>query len=97
LIELRKTYSAFRHADYDDVTFFELEDNPFALAYIIQYNDQNFFVAFNASNDEYAEFELPDGEWELLVGADKAGIASQGIITGKIGLDMKVGAVLKMK
>lgn len=97
LIELRKTYSAFRHAGYKDITFFEQVNNPFALAYSIDYKDQHFFIAFNSSDVEYAEFALPEGEWELLVGADKAGVEPQGVIKEKIGLDMKVGAVLKRK
>ena len=54
LIELREKYDAFRRADYDDVIFFNVTDNEFALGYYLTYKEQNFIVMFNA-NPEKAE------------------------------------------
>jgi pullulanase len=37
LIKLRKNYASFRHASYDQISFFSIEENPFALGYPDEY------------------------------------------------------------
>ena len=97
LIELREKYDAFRKADYDDVIFFNVTDNEFALGYYLTYNKQNFIVLFNGDPGKVEEFNLPNGEWEVFVNADKAGITSLGTVSGKIELNPSTGFVLKKK
>jgi hypothetical protein len=41
------------------------------------------------------EFHLPDGEWDVLVNKDKAGVKIINTITKKIILDPSTGMVLK--
>ncbi len=51
LIELRKKYEAFRRADYEQVNFFDVKDNPFAMGYMLDFNSDKFIVLFNASTE----------------------------------------------
>ena len=97
LVELREKYDAFRRADYDDVIFFNVTDNEFALGYYLTYMNQKFVVLFNANPEKVEEFNLPNGEWEVFVNADKAGITSLGAVSGKIELEPSTGFVLKKK
>ncbi len=76
LIELRKEYEAFRRADYSDVIFFDLKKNPFALGYLLKYKNEEFVVLFNSDPKSVIEINLPDGEWEVLVDENVAGINS---------------------
>ncbi len=93
LIELRKKYPAFRKADYEDITFMEVEKHPFALGYSINYEDSDFVVLFNPEESQ-VRFDLPDGEWETLVNPEKAGVTSLGKIQQTITLQSKDGYVL---
>jgi pullulanase/glycogen debranching enzyme len=95
LIELRKTFNAFRHTDYENIIFFEIAEHPFALAYLLEYKDQKFFVAFNANQKNNVTIKLPDGEWDVLVNNKKAGINSLAKIKDEIYLKPISGAVLK--
>ncbi len=97
LIKLRTKYEAFRRAKYEDVEFYELPQNKFALAYKLNYRDQTFFVVFNASHSKNAAFNLPGGEWDIIVSGSKAGVKPQGKINGKIILAPISGAVLLQK
>jgi pullulanase/glycogen debranching enzyme len=97
LIALRNKYSAFRRARYEDITFFKENDNPFALGYQLEYNNENFIVVFNADTNKSQVFNLPEGEWEILVNPDKAGIESLGEVTTKIEVLSSTGFVLKKK
>ena len=49
LIELRKKYEAFRRADYEQVHFFDVKENPFAMGYMLDYKSDKFIILFNAS------------------------------------------------
>jgi pullulanase/glycogen debranching enzyme len=97
LIALRNKYAAFRRANYEDVTFFDAQDNPFALGYNLDYNNENFVVLFNADTSKSQEFRLPEGEWEILVNPDKAGPELLGLAETKIELLPSTGFVLKKK
>ena len=97
LIELRQKYEAFRRADYEQVHFFDVTDNSFAMGYMLDYNGDKFIVLFNASMKMAEEFFLPEGEWEILADADSAGVDPINVISSKAVLDPSTGIVLKQK
>jgi len=95
LIELRQKYEAFRRADYEQVHFFDVQDNPFAMGYMLDYGSDKFIVLFNANMEMTEEFFLPEGEWEILVDANNAGVEPVTVISSKAVLDPSTGIVLK--
>ena len=97
LIALRKNFEAFRRAGYDDVKFIEQKDSPFALAYTLSYQGDDFFVAFNAEQEKNVTFALPEGKWDVLVDSEKAGVTPIGTITGEITLQPVTGTVFKLR
>ncbi len=97
LINLRKHFSAFRRAEYNDIVFYDQPDNEFALAYKLTYGNDTFFVVFNANHGQNAKFTLPEGEWEILVSGTKAGTEPIAEISGEIELEPITGAVLRLK
>ena len=97
LIALRNNYAAFRRAKYEDITFLDVKENPFALGYKLNYNDENFVVLFNADINKSQEFNLPDGDWEMLVNPDMAGVESLAVVSTNIELQPSTGFVLKKK
>ena len=97
LIQLRKQYPAFRRADYNNITFYELPGNEFALAYKLTYTGDTFFVAFNANHTQNAKFTLPEGNWEVLVSGTKAGTTPLAEISDTVEIAPVTGIVLKSK
>lgn len=97
LIELRKKYSAFRRAKYEDVTFHEIKKNPFAICYEVKYKDEHFFVAMNANQEITQQFSLPKGDWEVLVDNLKSGVKPIKVVKNKIEVEPTSGIVLKKK
>lgn len=95
LIELRKTYPAFRRAPYEAVEFFKITDNEFAAGYRISYDSEQFLVLMNADQKKKEEFILPEGEWEILVNPEEAGVKSLGSKKNKIEVEPSGGYVLK--
>ncbi len=95
LIQLRKKFEAFRHADYENIQFEEIKGNEFALGYRLKHKDQDFVVLFNSSPKTKASFLLPAGEWEMLVNEQLAGTESLGKIEGEYVLEPQMGAIFK--
>ncbi len=99
LIELRKTHPAFRHAVKLDFKFFNDKKNPFALAYKLNgfgSDDQfDFFIVLNGSREYQSEFELPAGEWQVIVNAEKAGTSTIKTASGTIKVPPSTGVVLR--
>lgn len=105
LIELRKKYAAFRHADYNDISFYDHYENEFGLAYLLKhYNAKKqsddkqliyFMVLFNASQNTKLEFPLPNGKWAVIVDKNKAGTKTLYQVSKKIILEPVTGAVLR--
>jgi pullulanase len=95
LINLRNTFEAFRKAEYDKIKFHEKIENPFAFAYTLEYGNDTFFVMFNAHQHMSANFDLPSGEWEILVNSDAAGTESQGVKQSIYKASNISGAVLR--
>lgn len=97
LIELRNKYDAFRRADYEDVAFYHIKDNPFTVGYGLKYHEDLFVVLFNANPSMKEEFVLPAGEWDILVNENSSGTKSLGKAKKKITLNPSTGFVLKKK
>ncbi len=97
LIELRNEYEAFRRAEYENVAFYVIKDNPFAIGYGLKYKEDLFVVLFNANPTMQEDFILPSGEWDILVNENSAGIKSLGKAKKKITLNPSTGCVLKKK
>jgi len=97
LIQFRKKYDAFRKADYDDVSFIKIENNPFALGYQVKFKNDIFLVLLNANPKVKEEFILPEGEWNILVNPAVAGIESMGTVKKQLVIEPSSGYILIMK
>jgi pullulanase/glycogen debranching enzyme len=97
LIAIRKEYPAFRRAKYEEVTFYEIKDNEFALGFHINRGGNEFIVLFNAHPKKNEEFHLPAGEWNILVNEDNAGVNVIGSVKDKIILEPSTGMVVKKR
>ncbi|WP_337866197.1 pullulanase [Ignavibacterium sp.] len=97
LIELRKNYSAFRRAKYEDVLFHEVKGNTFTISYEVKYKDEHFFVTMNANQNSSQIIKLPKGEWEVIVDSEKAGTKNIRTVKNKIEVEPISGYVLKKK
>jgi pullulanase len=95
LIQLRNKFSAFRRANYEEVSFYDMNNNPFALGYSVKHNGEQFVVLFNANRENSEEFSLAEGDWEILVNPEKAGVESLGKASEKITVESSSGFVLK--
>lgn len=97
LIELRNKYPAFRRAPYEAVEFFKITDNDFAIGYRITFNNEQFLVLMNADQKKKEEFFLPEGNWEIIVNPNSAGIKPLGKAMKKIIVEESSGYVLRKK
>jgi pullulanase len=97
LLHIRKTYSSFRRAEYEDVTFLEVKDNLFAVGYIINSPGQKFAVLLNASPDKEQKFMLPSGKWTIIANGEKAGLDDLGEVKKEIKIGMTSGVILRQK
>ena len=95
LIQLRKHFEAFRRAEYSQINFFNIKDNPFSIGYLLDYNNDAFIVLCNANMEMSVQIYLPEGEWEILVNSETAGIESLGRVSSKLTLEASTGVVLK--
>ncbi len=96
LIKLRKEFSAFRHAAYDDIKFFDSKDE-FVLGYRVKYDNQEFIVYFNANDNKTVKVKLPKGEWDVLVNGYKAGVEKLSVVKDELNIDSTTGYVLRLK
>lgn len=98
LIELRKSYPAFRWSSREDIRFLPV-NSEFALGYRIngdfRSNDKSFVVLLNAEPDKDVKFTLPEGSWAVMVNDKKAGktVIDRGI-SGEIKVAQTSGIVL---
>ncbi len=95
LIGLRKTFPAFRRAEYNSIHFMKIPNNQFAIGYTVEYNKDLFVVLFNANQKQSQKFSLPKGNWEVLVNNESAGIVSIGKVSNKVVLPAISGLVLQ--
>lgn len=97
LILLRKTFPAFRRAAYENISFFKIYDNDFALGYSLNYDKDEFIVLFNAAQKTDEEFKLPEGNWDILVNPLYAGITKLEDALEKIVVKPVSGFVLRKR
>lgn len=97
LIELRKKFESFRRAKYEDVIFFNIKDNPFAIGYAVNFKNESFIVLMNANRTMDEEFVLPDGEWNILVSPVEAGTKTLGTVKTNLIVKPSSGYVLKKR
>lgn len=94
LMELRANHAAFRMTNYDDIlaNFTYLQDGDDDEDAVIVYElkggangevSDGIVVVFNPSKNTKT-IELPDGEWNICVNAEKAGTEVLGKATGKV-------------
>jgi pullulanase len=95
LISLRSEYEAFRRAEYENVAFFNITDNDFAIGFKLDYSMDQFIVLMNADMNNAEEFILPDGNWNVLINPDKAGVEIISSVNGKLIVPPSSGFVLK--
>ena len=95
LIKLRNTYEAFRRAEYNIIKFHEQIDNKFAFAYTLVHKGEKYFVMFNANQSNSSTFELPSGEWEILVDENSSGTEIIDVVRGVYKVPKISGAVLR--
>lgn len=95
LIELRKTYSAFRYAERKDIEFFTDKENPFFIGFQVKYKEQNFIVLMNSNEDKEMKFDLGKSNWEILVDNKTAGINKIKSVSGEIKIPKTSGLILK--
>jgi pullulanase/glycogen debranching enzyme len=85
LIALRKAHRAFRWSDKKDVEFLKSKDE-FALGYRLHRRSSgdayDFIVLMNGHQTGQAHFVVPNGEWEVIVTPEKAGLESFGKFPG---------------
>lgn len=79
LITLRKAHPAFRKSSKADIEFLEVKYNPYALGYLIRKtgsgDENDFIVLLNGHRKKSAKFELPNGQWTIVVDGKNSGIA----------------------
>jgi len=96
LAAIRNKYDAFKKASADEIKFFDIPENQFALAYQIKHAGSEFLALFNAGQEKTFEFKLPAGEWEALADPNKAGLSPLSVIKEKIPVQ-PVSAFILMK
>jgi len=97
LILLRKTYEAFRRANVNNIKFILNKKDEHAFAYILNYKNKTFFLAFNPNPENSISFDLPEGKWEVLVDENKAGIQPLSICEKNLSLKPISGIVCLLK
>ncbi len=95
LIALRNKFPAFRRAEYNEISFFNITDNDFAIGYALQHNEEVFLVLMNAHQTKPEDFILPPGNWDVLVSPVKSGVEKLRSVKNKLSVSPISGYVLK--
>lgn len=95
LIEIRKKFETFRRADYNNIHFINVKENPFAFGYSTDYADEHFLVLFNANTKLQQEFILPEGEWQVFADENQAGVQPMRTVQQKVTINYSSGMILK--
>jgi len=90
LIDLRRTYTEFRHATKKDFKFQGLADH--ALGYMIR---DRIAVYINGENSTAVETELPEGKWQLIVNNEEVNLNGIRQVSSKISIPPTSGMVLQ--
>lgn len=97
LIEIRKTFSAFRYASKEDIKFFESKTNQFFFGFEVNFENQDLLVLLNSNPDKTEIFSLPENEWEIIANKNSAGVKPIENVSGEIFIEPKTGFILKRK
>ncbi len=95
LIALRKKYSAFRRAEYQNIRFIEILRNPFAIAFNVIHKGEKFFIAINADSQGELKLTLPEENWQIIVNDKKSGVKKLGQVKNEIVVPAVSGIVLR--
>ncbi|MBD3410123.1 MAG: pullulanase [Ignavibacteriales bacterium] len=95
LIALRKAFTAFRRAEYDDTVFGGAETNHLACSFYLEGDGEAFIVAMNADREREEPTRLPAGEWEIFVDPDKAGVEPLGRVEKELTVPPSSGYILR--
>ncbi len=95
LIGIRKKFETFRRADYNNIHFINVKENPFAFGYSTDYADEHFLVLFNANTKLQHEFILPEGEWQVFADENQAGVQPMRTVQQKVTINYSSGMILK--
>lgn len=94
LIQIRKEHPAFRRAEYEQISFVDVKDNPFVLLFSVRYNQDEYIVMMNASSNLF-EQNLPDGKWKILANEKEAIASGINVISGNVSVNSKTGIILQ--
>ncbi len=97
LIELRKENVEFRRAKKGQIKFYNNFQNDLSIGYSVKMHGNEFVVLMNANQNLSETFKLPDGDWDILVNANKAGINIIDTVSGDIEIPAISGLVLRKK
>ncbi len=92
LIELRRKYTEFRHANKNDLKFQGLSDH--SIGYTIR---DKIAVYLNGDNSKQVDVVLPEGNWQLVANNEGVDVGGLGIISGNISIQPTSGLVLIKK
>ena len=98
LIRLRLKSPSFRKSTPDDINFKVYQD-PLHITFSINGKSSgdmyDYFVSLNANSRETHEIILPDGYWELVVDAHKAGNETIKSVQQKLNVPASSGVILR--
>jgi pullulanase/glycogen debranching enzyme len=95
LIELRKTYKAFRRAKTEQIQFIDELKNEFSIGFSIITSNEEFVVLMNADQNISDTYFLPNGSWEVLVNDSEAGVEELSAVSGSVNIPAVSGMVLR--
>ena len=97
LIAIRNEYSAFRRADYNEISFYEHPNSSFGLGYILKHGGETFVLLFNADPKQELDFSLPEGTWQVIADNNSAGLEPIEELQGRLRLKTSTGIILRLK
>ena len=97
LIAIRNNFMAFRRSNPENIFFYENQENPFSLSFLIKCKTKEFTVAFNTDHKNAIDIKLPDGKWEVIANAKFAGKRIIENLKGKINVGPISGMILLKK
>jgi pullulanase/glycogen debranching enzyme len=100
LIALRKQSPALRNSGEENIYFQDYED-PLHLSFFIDGSqtddDFDYFVALNGNAENSNTGKLPDGDWQIMVNGNEAGLSPIEETSGTYKLEPSQGMVFRQK
>ena len=95
LINFRQTFEAFRKANYDEIKFHDYQAESFVLSFELTHKNEIFIAALNGYHKKETKIKLPEGDWEILINGETAGIQALGVIKKEMTIKPITGYVLR--